>query len=57
MEVNNTQLVGVHAGSNIIILKPKNPMSKQEALELAAWLVVLADTEGKFGEYLDAVQQ
>lgn len=40
--------VGYGVGDNsIALLMPRQRMTKQEALELAAWLVALADPEQK----------
>lgn len=51
----NKQLIGVK-GNDIIIMLPKQKMSKEEALVHAAYLVVLADGEDRFQEILEAVQ-
>lgn len=49
MIVQNKHLVGVQ-GDNILIMNPpRGPMSKADALQLAAWIVALADdTEDQF---------
>ena len=44
--------VGV-SGARIVILKPpRGTISNADALNLAAWLVALADPEGKFPSVL-----
>jgi hypothetical protein len=44
IDITNIQAVGVK-GDDIVVLAPKQIMSKQEALVHAAWLVCLADEE------------
>lgn len=39
-----------------VILPPVIPISRDRALVLAAWIVALADRDGKFVEILKAVQ-
>jgi hypothetical protein len=39
----NVQLVGTN-GSTISVMMPKFEMTKDEAIEHAAWILVLADT-------------
>lgn len=39
----------------VMILPPRESMSKREALVLAAWLVALADENGEFERCLAAV--
>jgi len=52
----NLQAVGVQ-GEDIVILAPKQKMTKQEALIHAAFLVSLADVEvGKWDKVLEKVQ-
>jgi hypothetical protein len=56
IETINDQLVAVQ-GDSIIILRPKNKMTKEEALRHAAWLVVLAEDEfNQFRLVLEAVK-
>ena len=56
MDTANKFMVGVR-GDEIIILKPiTGPLTKEQALNLAAHLVALADDDGKFTELLSAVQ-
>lgn len=51
----NKFLVGVQA-DDVVIMMPTGPMSKLDALGLAAWLVALADEGDQFGRILDAVK-
>ena len=57
MEIDtfNDQFVGVNA-DGIVVLSPKQRMTKPEALRHAAWLVALADDDGEFADVLAAVQ-
>jgi len=55
IDTANDSIVGVQ-GENIIVMNLKNPMTKEKALRLAAWLIVLADDEDKFEELLEAVR-
>ena len=54
-ETGNIQLVSVQ-GDRIWILNPKRDMSRQEALNLAAWLVALANSGSEFVDTLRAIQ-
>lgn len=51
---------GVALGSDglVILLPPPRggPLSNDDALNLAAWLVALADRDGKFGALLKEIQ-
>ena len=53
----NLFAVGVQ-GDNVVILKPKTRLTKDEALNLAAWLVVLSrfDFEKEFLPLLHKVE-
>ena len=54
----NDQMVGVQ-GDYIVVLAPKQRMTKDEALTHAAWLVALADDtigHAKFRKILEAVE-
>lgn len=51
----NDSAVAVQADS-ILILRPRQKLSKAEALRLAAWLVALADDNDEFPKLLEAVQ-
>jgi hypothetical protein len=55
IEVNNTQMVGCRGDDKIVIMNPKQIMTRHETLELAAYLVVLADHENEFPQYLKVV--
>ena len=55
-EIANTQFVGVR-GDTIVVLMPKQKMTKREALVHAAWIVALvADTDEEFQEILKIVR-
>lgn len=55
--MENKFLVGVGPGDKISILKPLVlSMTREDALNLAAWLVALADEEGRFPAILEEVQ-
>ena len=53
-DVTNHQLVAANKG-NIVIAKPKQVMTKQEALVHAAWIVALADDKDEFERILEDV--
>jgi hypothetical protein len=55
INVSNDQLVGVNA-DDVVVMFPKQRMSKAEALRHAAWLVVCADSRDEFAAVLAAVQ-
>ena len=42
-------------GDQIVIMRPAQRISHDEALNLAAWLVALADRDDKFPALLEAV--
>lgn len=48
--------VGAQAGGVRILMPPKGPISKEDAIELAAWLVITSgDYDGeRFKKVLDA---
>ena len=55
-DTSNRFFVGGH-GDNIILMKPiPSKLNRSEALNLAAWLVALADEDGRFARLLEAVQ-
>ena len=57
IDTTNKFLVSVSGARNIIILNPpRGPMSREEALTFAAWIVALAD-EGDFALYRSAVER
>lgn len=55
IDASNKFFVGVQ-GDNIVILRPCQQMSKADAINLAAWLVCLADTNDSFGLVIEKVQ-
>jgi hypothetical protein len=55
MQGKNVQLVGVQGGS-IVIGMPRVRMSREEAINLAAFLVSLAAGEDDFIETLSAIE-
>ena len=55
MDTNNRFLVSI-GGGHIVFLKPVPlKISNDDALNLAAWLVALADDDGKFAQVLKDV--
>lgn len=57
MQGRNVQLVGVQAGTGeIVIGMPRPRMSREEAINLAAYLVSLACGEDDFIETLEAIE-
>ena len=42
-------------GDQIVLLRPMAVLTKEQALQLAAWLVALSDKEDEFPALLDAV--
>lgn len=53
----NRHMVSVCAGKIALLNPPAAPITNDEALVLAAWLVALADPLGeRFGDALEAVQ-
>lgn len=58
MDTQNKFMVGVQGNNIAILLPPRGPISKEDALMMAAWIVTLAtNDEDQFAEYLVAVQQ
>lgn len=55
MDTTNDFLVGVQ-GDRIVIMAFGRSMSKEQSLRLAAWLVALADDDGKFPEVLKVIE-
>ena len=56
-EISNKFMVGMQAGKIRMLIPPRGPMTKEEALVLAAWLVCLADFGGDcFEQILEKVQ-
>lgn len=56
IEIFNAQAVSANGQGQIIIYAPKGVMTKAEALNLAAWLVALADDHDEFRLVLEAVR-
>ena len=52
----NRFLVSVNGADNIVLLRWRQVISKSDALNLAAWLVALADDEDHFLAVLQAVR-
>lgn len=44
--MENICLVGVQ-GETVVIMRPKQRLTKEEALNLAAWIVALSDPAGE----------
>ncbi len=56
IDTTNKHLVGVQGESIVIMNPPRWPMSKDDALTFAAWIVTLADDHEAFSDHLAAVQ-
>jgi hypothetical protein len=57
VNIDNTRWMVAGHGDKFAILRLNIEMDKDEALNLAAWLVALADPGGEeFAKYLHAVQ-
>jgi len=57
LDTVNRFIVGVRGNERVVILRWRVEVSKAEALNLAAWLVALAEEhDGDFARLLDAVQ-
>lgn len=58
MEIFNRHGVGAMGERIVIMMPPREPMERDQALQLAAWIVSLADTTGgaRFDEILQQVQ-
>lgn len=56
MDTTNDFLVSMRGEAIIIMLAPRVPITKEEALRLAAYLVAMADDKNEFPEILKAVQ-
>ena len=58
MNIGNKYLIGIRGDKIAFINPPKRfeELSKDDTLLLAAWLVALADEDGKFDKILDEVQ-
>lgn len=55
IETLNDQIVAVQ-GDSIIVMAPKNRMTREEAMRHAAWLITLAGDDARFTEILQAVR-
>lgn len=56
IDTTNKHLVGV-LGDKVIVMKPPTqPLAREDAMLLAAWLVALSDHDNEFQKYLDAVR-
>jgi hypothetical protein len=57
MDTFNKYVVGVNGDKIVILAPPRGPISKEDALMFAAWIVTLADYSGEeFAKALEAVQ-
>ena len=57
MDASNIFCVGAQGDQILVLNPPRRPMSKEEALMFAAWLVVLTfASDDEFKKYLDAVR-
>lgn len=53
----NRHMIGLHGERIVTMFQLPQTMSKREALELAAWLVALADDGNEFGPILQAIRE
>lgn len=56
MDTFNKFFVGVTGGKVTIVNPPRGDISPDDALMLAAWLVVMAGKEDQIGAAIEAVQ-
>jgi hypothetical protein len=57
VNIDNTRWMVAGHGDKFAILKLNVEMSRDDALNLAAWLVALADPSGdEFEQYLEVIQ-
>lgn len=56
IDTTNHFLVGVRGDGLIVVNQPVGVISRERALNLAAWLVALADRDDKFEKLLEAVR-
>lgn len=58
IDTSNDHMVGIRSGGIVFSYPPTHwPMTRDESLRMAAWIVVLADPEGeRFQAILDAIQ-
>ncbi len=52
----NKFMVGGQAGKVVMMMPPRGPMTHDEALTLAAWLVSIVGDDDRWEEILKAVQ-
>lgn len=52
----NEFMVGVQGDHILIMRPPTTPLTRERALNLAAWLVTLADQDDEFGLYLEKIE-
>jgi hypothetical protein len=58
VDTRNKFWVGVGGQDEIVLLNPPpERFSREDALNLAAWIVALADRGGRFAEVLQAVRE
>jgi hypothetical protein len=57
MDTFNKHMVGVQGDNILIMMPPRGPMSREEALVFAAWIVTLAaHDDAEFQAALEAVR-
>lgn len=56
IDTTNKFMVSLHGDGIVMLRRPASQLSKAEALNLAAWLVALADRHDSFPALLEAVQ-
>ena len=54
IDTSNLEAVSMQ-GDTVVIMRRGIRLTQEEALNLAAWLVALADSNGRFQEVLNAV--
>lgn len=54
IDTMNHEMVAMH-GDEVVMTLRGIRLSRERALSLAAWIVALADDEGRFNEVLEAV--
>lgn len=57
IDTANKFMVGATSGDRIAIIKIGLNLSRADALNLAAWLVTLADHEDRFPALLETIQR
>ena len=56
MDTFNKYMVGVQGDNIVIMMPPRAPMSKADALMFAAWIITLADDDETFQKALEAAR-